>query len=53
MGIIAEGIKRRYESGVMVADAVDTEHLEPRVRRLAELADEMLSGPADSQLTVR
>ncbi len=52
MAVIAEGMKRRYESGAMVgrsrpaeedsADTVDFEHLERRVRVLADLADRHL-----------
>jgi aminoglycoside phosphotransferase (APT) family kinase protein len=52
MAAIAEGIKRRYESGAMTAapstdsksaaGAVDFEHLERRVRVLAGLANEHL-----------
>jgi aminoglycoside phosphotransferase (APT) family kinase protein len=44
IAIIAEGIKRRYESGAMTARAnVDPNAIERRVRERAELADQFLS----------
>jgi aminoglycoside phosphotransferase (APT) family kinase protein len=39
MAIIAEGIKRRYESGAMANAAVDMGHLERRVHALVAQAD--------------
>ena len=42
MAVIAEGIKRRYESRAMATVDVDFEHLERRVRLLASLADQHL-----------
>jgi aminoglycoside phosphotransferase (APT) family kinase protein len=42
MAVIAEGIKRRYESKAMATVDVDFDHLERRVRLLASLADRHL-----------
>jgi len=42
MAVIAEGIKRRYESRSMASADVDFGHLERRVRLLAALADQHL-----------
>jgi aminoglycoside phosphotransferase (APT) family kinase protein len=42
MAVIAEGIKRRYESKSMASVDVDFDHLERRVRLLAALADRHL-----------
>jgi hypothetical protein len=45
MAVIAEGIKRRYESRSMAmadAESPDFDHLERRVRLLAALADRHL-----------
>ena len=39
MAILAEGVKRRYDSGTMATDDVDFAHLARRVVDLAELAD--------------
>jgi aminoglycoside phosphotransferase (APT) family kinase protein len=38
MAVIAEGVKRRYETGAMASRDVDFGHLDRRIVRLAELA---------------
>ena len=43
IAVIAEGIKRRYESGAMAEQTFDPPMLERRVRDRAELADYFLS----------
>jgi aminoglycoside phosphotransferase (APT) family kinase protein len=47
MAVIAEGIKRRYESRSMATADVDFDHLERRVRLLAALADQHLRAAGD------
>lgn len=42
IAVIAEGIKRRYESGAMSSHTADSSELERRVRERAELADHFL-----------
>ncbi len=42
VAILAEGVKRRYDTGVMAMDDVDFAHLARRVVDLADLADEHL-----------
>jgi aminoglycoside phosphotransferase (APT) family kinase protein len=43
IAVIAEGIKRRYESGAMSSHTADSSELERRVRERAELANHFLS----------
>jgi aminoglycoside phosphotransferase (APT) family kinase protein len=43
IAVIAEGIKRRYETKAMATDAVDLEFLGQRVTDLIELASDHLS----------
>jgi aminoglycoside phosphotransferase (APT) family kinase protein len=43
MAVIAEGVKRRYETGQMATDDVDFDHLARRVVDLAELAGKYLA----------
>lgn len=43
MGVIAEGMKRRYESNQMASTDVDFDHLSQRVINLAELASQHLA----------
>lgn len=43
IAVIAEGIKRRYESGSMAEHVADSTELDRRVRARAELADRFLS----------
>ena len=43
VAILAEGVKRRYESATMATSDVDFEHLARRVVDLANLADRHLS----------
>ncbi len=42
MAILAEGVKRRYETAQMATD-VDFDHLDQRVLDLADLAEHHLS----------
>ena len=42
MGVMAEGVKRRYESAQMASQEVDFGHLDRRVLHLAQLADHHL-----------
>jgi len=42
IAVIAEGMKRRYESGAMSSQTIESSALERRVRERAELADRLL-----------
>jgi aminoglycoside phosphotransferase (APT) family kinase protein len=49
VAILAEGVKRRYETGTMANTDVDFDHLNQRVVDLTHLADEHLQLVVDAR----